>query len=102
LGRQLIASCQVKILIFKGRQAFQINFAQGQAAPWRRELYIELTENCPEGSRAQDTLSCLAKRVQEARSSLRAAQQSRSAELRERRKWIFNLGDSRARLTEIA
>ena len=56
-GRRPRASCQVKILILKGMGALQMSFASRETWPWQIFLYKECTENCPEGSMAQDTLS---------------------------------------------
>jgi hypothetical protein len=35
-GKTINSKLPSKDLNFQGKQAFQINFAQGQAAPWRR------------------------------------------------------------------
>jgi hypothetical protein len=100
LGRRSIASCQVKILIFKGRLDFQMIFAHGHAAPWRRHLYMELTENSPEGSKAQDTLSCPSERLHGSKPVSKASHTARSSALRARQNLIFIPGLDKAWYTK--
>jgi hypothetical protein len=52
-----MAIYQVKFLILSGSLAFQIVLAEGHESPCKHRLYIKETENLPEASKAQETMS---------------------------------------------